>query len=47
MKWLADDDPVKIEAFSRMPLIEYWAILDDKIEQIKKQEKEWQQRRKM
>jgi hypothetical protein len=29
--WLADNDPAKIEAYLRMPLWEYWTILDNKL----------------
>ncbi len=35
---LAENDPVKVEEFMRIPLVEYYGILDNKLEQIKKQE---------
>lgn len=34
---MADDDPVKIEAFGKMSLIEYYMILDKKIGEMKRQ----------
>jgi len=37
MCWLAGDDPLKVEAFSKMPLIEYFLMLDKKITEVKKQ----------
>lgn len=42
MLWLADDDPTKIEPLERMPLIDYWHLLNRKLaaaEQIAKQQK--------
>lgn len=29
--WLADNDPVKLETLDKMPVIEYYALLDKKI----------------
>lgn len=37
--WLAGDDPVKIEQFQKMPIVDYYAILDKKIEWVLKQDK--------
>lgn len=34
--WLADNDPGKIDGFSKMPVLEYWSILDNKIAENKK-----------
>lgn len=34
--WLADNDPGKIEQFRRMPLVEYWSILNTRMELLKK-----------
>jgi hypothetical protein len=28
--WLANDDPVKIEHLERMPIIDYWHLLNRK-----------------
>lgn len=36
MCWLAGDDPVKIQALERMPLLEYLILLDKKIGDTKK-----------
>jgi hypothetical protein len=35
---LAENNPVEVEKFMDIPLIEYYGILDNKIEQLKKQE---------
>lgn len=32
MYWVADNDPVKINELKRMPVIEYYALADHKIE---------------
>lgn len=37
--WLADNDPSRIEAYLRLPLWDYWQILDNKIEHFEKQKK--------
>jgi len=29
--WLAANDPVKVDALERMPLFEYWALLNTKV----------------
>ena len=34
--WLADNDPVKIESYLRIPLWDYWQILDNKLGQFEK-----------
>lgn len=34
---LAGHDPVKIEAYMRMPIWEYWTILDNKLASFEKQ----------
>jgi hypothetical protein len=33
MVWLAGDDPMKIEHLERMPIIDYWHLLNRKYEQ--------------
>jgi len=30
MVWLAGDDPMKIETMERMPIIDYWHLLNRK-----------------
>jgi hypothetical protein len=37
MCWLAGNDPLKIQAFDKMPLLDYFIILDRKISETKKQ----------
>lgn len=37
MYWLAGDDPLKIEAFDKMPIIDYFMLLDKKISDTKKE----------
>lgn len=34
---MAGDDPMKIEAFGKMPLIEYFIILDKRMRETKKE----------
>jgi hypothetical protein len=36
MCWLAGDDPLKIQALEKMPIIEYFILLDKKINEMKK-----------
>lgn len=36
MCWLAGDDPLKIQALEKMPLLEYFLLLDKKLLDIKK-----------
>ena len=35
--WIADNDPVKIESYLRLPLWDYWTILDNRINSFEKQ----------
>lgn len=35
--WLSGDDPVKIDAYMRMPLWEYWTVLNNKLALWEKQ----------
>lgn len=37
MCWLANDDPLKIEAFDKMPMLDYFIMLDKKISDMKKE----------
>ena len=37
MLWAAGDDPIRFDALMRMPLIEYYILLDKKISDVKKQ----------
>lgn len=48
MLWLADDDPTKIEALEKLPIIDYWHLLNRKLEAadraakaLKKSQKSW------
>ena len=34
---MADDDPVKIEAFEKMPVLDYFIMLDKRITDLRKQ----------
>lgn len=34
---MAGDDPVSIEAFGKMPMLEYFLLLDKKIREVKKE----------
>jgi hypothetical protein len=34
MVWLADEDPTRIEALERMPLIDYWHLLNRKLASV-------------
>lgn len=34
--WLAGDDPMKMEGYNKMPLLEYFMLLDKKIAEIRK-----------
>lgn len=36
MCWLAGNDPLKIQALEKMPVIEYFLLLDTKIKEMKK-----------
>lgn len=36
MLWLADNDPVKKEAFDKIPMVEYYVMLNKKDEENKK-----------
>jgi hypothetical protein len=42
---LADNDPVKVAEFLRQPLVQYYGILDNKLEQLKKQEENGRKQR--
>jgi len=33
---LAENDPVKVQEYLRIPLIEYYRMLDNKLEQMKR-----------
>lgn len=35
--WMAQDDPNKIDAFLKLPLWEYWTIVDNKLSLFEKQ----------
>jgi hypothetical protein len=35
--WMATDDPLKIQALEKMPLLEYFLLLDKRLGDIKKQ----------
>jgi hypothetical protein len=37
MLWLAAGDPVKVDEFTRIPLFEYWAMLNNKVGEIKRE----------
>ena len=37
MAWLAGDDPIKMQAFEQMALLEYLLLLDKKIGELLKQ----------
>lgn len=37
MLWLADEDPIKLDALSRMPLLEYFMLLDKRVRTVRKQ----------
>jgi hypothetical protein len=41
---LAENDPTRVEGFMRLPLVEYYGILDNKLEQLKKAEDARKQR---
>jgi hypothetical protein len=34
--WLADNDPLKIQALEKMPLLDYFLLLDKKLKDLKK-----------
>lgn len=35
--WLANNDPVKIEQYLKIPLWEFWAILDNQLSILEKE----------
>jgi hypothetical protein len=37
MLWLSGEDPVKLDAFTRMPILEYFIMLDTRVKGVKKQ----------
>lgn len=37
--WLADNDPVKIEQFLKIPLWEYWQVLNGRLAILEQQKK--------
>jgi hypothetical protein len=37
MCWMAGDDPVRINAYEQMPLIEYWAMLNKRVAEAKQE----------
>jgi hypothetical protein len=37
MWWVAGDDPVKVDALSKMPLLEYFMVVDKKLGDLKRQ----------
>jgi hypothetical protein len=37
MLWLAAGDPVKVDEFTRTPLFEYWAMLNNKTGEVKRE----------
>lgn len=37
--WMADNDPVKIEQFLKLPLWEYWQVLNARLAILHKQKK--------
>jgi len=37
---MADNDPVKIDSYFRLPLWDYWQILDNRLAQYEKQKKQ-------
>ena len=39
MVWLAQDDPLKLQAFEQMPMLEYLLLLDKKIGDVLKQDR--------
>lgn len=46
MHWLADGDPVKIKAINDGPVIDFFILLDEKLKQIKKENKRIQKSKK-
>jgi hypothetical protein len=36
MVWLANDDPIRMQAFEQMPMIEYLLLLDKKVGELYK-----------
>lgn len=36
--WLGDDDVIKIKALEKMPLLDYFLLLDKKINEMKKEQ---------
>jgi hypothetical protein len=34
--WMADNDPIKINAYLSIPLTSYWQILDNRLAQYEK-----------
>lgn len=39
MLWLAEGDPVRMQEYKKMPVVEYYQILDAKIAETKKKMK--------
>lgn len=37
MCWMSGDDPLKMEAFTKMPTLEYCIMVDKKLAQAKKE----------
>ncbi len=37
MAWLAGDDPVKLSAYEKMPMVEYYVLLNKKNDDIQSQ----------
>lgn len=37
MCWLAGNDPLKLQAFEKMPLLEYFLVLDKHISDLNKE----------
>jgi hypothetical protein len=37
MLWLAAGDPVRVDEFERMPLLDYWAMLNNRVSEIKRE----------
>lgn len=44
--WLAQDDPGKIDQYLRMPLYEYWTVLDNKLSNFERELQKSKKRKK-
>lgn len=44
--WMADNDPLKVDAFLNMPIWQYWTMLNNRLELYQKQKSENDKRRK-